>query len=263
MDGPTEAEVRAARKWLAKRGVRVAEPTTLLALRLGARRGARPPGYWAWVVVVLVSVVLVGTVVEFLALWLHAPVGSAFFVGYAGAVLLVRSSVRRADRRAAAWLGDRRLAVPRPSWRKSLGGWYLASLVTTFGGGALLAVVMCVTTSEWVWAVGWLALLALGAVVVAVVLTGVVRRPVIAEDETSLVIDGVVRAEDPFLAMPALFALPVLFDVLTSGPQPHEFTPWLVGYVVLAYATLLVSRYARYRRRMLPSGRYGMEVAVR
>jgi hypothetical protein len=43
MDGPTEAEVIAARKGLAKRGVRVAEPTTLLALRLGAR----PPGYWA------------------------------------------------------------------------------------------------------------------------------------------------------------------------------------------------------------------------
>lgn len=261
MDEPTEAEVRAARKWLAKRGVEVAEPTTLLALRLGARGGARPPGYWAWVVVVLVVVVLAGIVTQFLALWLHTPLGSTFFVGFAGVVLLVRSPVRRADRRAATWLGDRRLDVPRPSWRKSLGGWYLASLVITFGGGALLAVVMCVTTSKWVWAVGWLALLALGAVVVAVVLTEVVRRPVIAEDETSLVIDGSVRAEDPFLAMPALFALPVLFDVLTSGWQPHEFTPWLVGYVVLAYATLLVSRSTRYRRRKLPAGSYGLAVA--
>lgn len=211
MDGPTKAEVRAARKWLAKRGVRVAEPTTLLALRLGARGGARPPVYWAWMVVQL--------------------------MGYAGGVLLVRSPARWADRRAAAWLGDRRLDVPRPSSRKSPGGWYLASLVITFGGGALLAVVMCVTTSKWIWAVGWLVLLAVGA---AVVLTGVVRWPVIA--------------------MPAL---PVLFDVLTSGSQPHEFTPWLVGYVGLAYATLLVSRYTRYLRRMLPSGRYGMEVAVR
>ncbi|MDT7796597.1 MAG: hypothetical protein QOI78_30 [Actinomycetota bacterium] len=263
MDEPTEAEVRAARKWLAKRGVRVAEPTTLLALRLGARGGARPSGYWAWLVVMLVVVGLAAIVTQFLALWLHTPLGGAFFVGFAGVVLLVRSPVRRADRRAAAWLGDRRLDVPRPSWRESLGGWYLASLVITFGGGALLAVVMCVTTSKWVWAVGWLTLLALGAVSSAVVLTEVVRRPVIAEDETSLAVDGLVRGEDLFLAMPALFALPVLFDVLTSGSQPHEFTPWLVGYVVLAYATLLVSRYTRYRRQMLPSGRYGREAAVR
>ncbi|MFG1638663.1 hypothetical protein ACGFMK_00085 [Amycolatopsis sp. NPDC049252] len=261
MDEPTEAEVRAARKWLAKRGVRVAEPTTLLALRLGARGGARQPGYWAWRVVMLVVVGLAAIVTQFLALWLHTPLGGAYFVGFAAVVLLIRSSVRRADRRAAAWLGDRRLDVPRPSWRESLGGWYLASLVITFGGGALLAVVMCVTTS-WVWAVGWLVLLALGAVVVAVVLAEVVRRPVIAEDETSLVIDGVVRTEDPFLAMPALFALPVLFDVLT-GRQPHEYTPWLVGYVVLAYATLLVSRYTRYRRRKLPAGDYGTVAAVR
>ncbi|WP_328649175.1 hypothetical protein OHS58_18495 [Amycolatopsis sp. NBC_00348] len=263
MEGPTKAEVRAARKWLAKRGVTVAEPRTLLALRLGARRGARPPGYWAWAVVLIVLVVLAGIALQFLALWLHTPLGSVLFVGNASGLLLVRSSVQRADRRAAAWLGDRRLDVPRPSWRKSLGGWYLASLVITFGGGALLAVVMCVTTSQWVWAVGWLALLTFGAAVVAVVLIGVLRRPVIAEDETSLVIDGVVRAEDPLLAMPALFSLPVLFDVLTSGSQPHEFTPWLVGYVILAYATMLIGLYTQYRRRKLPAGDYGTLAVAR
>jgi hypothetical protein len=39
MDEPTEAEVRVARKWLARRGVEVAEPTTLLAP--GSPREAR------------------------------------------------------------------------------------------------------------------------------------------------------------------------------------------------------------------------------
>jgi hypothetical protein len=263
MTEPTEAEVKAAKVWLAKRGVVVAEPTTLLALRLGARRAARPPGYWAWCVLVIVLVIFAGTVLQFLSLWLHLPTGGAFFAGYAGVVVLVWLPVRWADRRAATWLGDRRLIVPRPSWRESLDGWYLASVGITFGGGALLAVAMCVTTSKWVWAVGWLGLLALGAVVLAVILTGMVRRPVIAEDDTSLMIDAVVRAEDPFITMPALFALPVLFDPLTSGRQPHEFTPWLIGYVVLAFATLLVSRYTQYRRRMLPAGNYGTAVAAR
>jgi hypothetical protein len=263
MNEPTDAEVTAAKVWLAKRGVDVAEPTTLLALRLGARRGARPVGYWAWCVLTLVLVAVVGTVLQFLSLWLHVPAGGMFFAAYAGVVVLVWLPVRWADRRAATWLGDRRLAAAPPSWRESLDGWHLTSVLITFGGGAVLAVAMCVTTSKWIWAVGWLGLLALGAVVVAVVLTGVVRRPVLAEDETSLMIDAVVRAEDPFITMPALFALPVLFDPLTSGRQPHEFTPWLIGYVVLAFVTLLVSRYTRYRRRMLPAGTYGTAVAVR
>jgi hypothetical protein len=120
-----------------------------------------------------------------------------------------------------------------------------------------------VTTSKGIWALTWLGLLALGAVVVAVVLAGVLRRPVIAEDEPSLVVDAVVRAEDPIIAMPALFALPVVVDLLVSGRQPHEFTPWLIGYVVLAFATFVISRYTRYRRRTLPSGRYGVVAAAR
>ncbi|WP_410620508.1 hypothetical protein [Amycolatopsis sp. cmx-8-4] len=260
---PTKAEVEAAGKWLAKRGVEVARPTPLLALRLGARRAARPPGYWAWVVLVLTVVVLAGGILQFLALWLHLPLGVGYFAAYAGVVVLVWLPVRWADRRAAAWLGDRRLDVPRPPWRESLDGWYLASVLITFGGGALLAVAMCVTTSAWVWAVGWLGMLAIGAAVTAVVLTGVLRRPVLAEDETSLMIDAVVRTEDPYITMPALFAFPVLFDVLTSGRQPHEFTPWLVGYVILALVTLLVGRYRQYRRRLLPAGTYGVAVAVR
>ncbi|WP_326944435.1 hypothetical protein OG439_32000 [Amycolatopsis sp. NBC_01307] len=260
---PTEAEVDPAGLWLAKRGVEVVRPTPLLALRLGARRAARPPGYWAWCFLVLAVAVVAGGVLQFLALWLHTPMGGVVFAAYAGVVVLVWLPVRWADRRAAALLGDRRLDVPRPPWRESLDGWYLASVLITFGGGALLAVAMCVTTSAWVWAVGWLGMLAIGALVVAVVLTGVLRRPVLAEDETSLMIDAVVRAEDPYITLPALFALPVLFDPLTTGRQPHEFTPWLVGYVVLAFATLLVGRYRQYRRRTLPAGTYGVEVAVR
>ncbi|MEV6622355.1 hypothetical protein AB0M83_35915 [Amycolatopsis sp. NPDC051106] len=262
MDGPTETEVRAARKWLAKRGVDVAEPTPLLALRLGVRRGARSPDYWARYVVMVVVLIVGAVVLQLLPLLLGVAradrfQGSWIFLIYAGLVLFIWLPVRSADRRAATWLGDRRLDVSRPSWREPVNGWYLTSVLITFGGGAVLAVVMGVVTFRWVWALTWLALLASGAVVVAVVLNGVFRRPVIAEDDSSLRIDAVVRAEDPLIAMPGLFALPVLVDPLLSEWRAPEFTPWLIGYVVLAFATLLVGRYTQYRRRTLPPGHYG------
>ncbi|MBE8517610.1 hypothetical protein ILP97_08850 [Amycolatopsis sp. H6(2020)] len=55
-----------------------------------------------------------------------------------------------------------------------------------------------------------LGVLALGAVVCAVIVTGVVRRPVLAEDEPSAAVDAV-----------------------------PGFAPWLIGYAVLALALQL------------------------
>ncbi|MEA5358631.1 hypothetical protein VA596_03715 [Amycolatopsis sp., V23-08] len=261
----TEAEVGAARKWLAKRGVEAEEPTTLLALRLGARGGARPPAYWAWFVVLAAALLLGDFVLVLLPVLLGVAradrfTGSWVFPMCVSFVLLGWLPVRRADRRAAVSLGGRRLDVPRPSWRESMNGWYRASVVITFGGGAVVAVALCVATSRWLWALTWLVLLALSAIVVAVVLNAVLRRPVIAEDDTSLRIDAVLRAEDPFVVMPALFALPVLIDPVLSG---WSFTPWLVGYVVLAFATLFIGRYVQYRHRKLPAGDYGTSVVAR
>jgi hypothetical protein len=172
-----------------------------------------------------------------------------------------RLPIRWADRRAAAWLGDRRLDRPRPSWREVLNGGYRASLVVTFGGGGVLGVVMAVSGS--IWAVLWLGLLAVGAAVVAVVLAGVLRRPVIAEDEGSLAVDAATRSVDVLLVLPSMFALPVIADLATTNRQPHEFTPWLIGYVVLAAGTQVAGLIThRRRRRPLPAeGRYG-EVRV-
>jgi hypothetical protein len=262
----TEAERKAAATWLAKRGISVTEPTELLALRLGVRGGARPPGYWTGVgwLVTISAVSCFG--LAFLALlpgvaWWDVPEGRYAVVVFAVVVLSNRLPIRWADRRAAAWLGDRRLDRPRPSWRKVLDGWYLASLVVTFGGGAALGVAMAVSGS--VWAVLWLGLLAAAAAVVGVVLAGVLRRPVLAEDEGSLAVDAATRSGDVLLVLPSMFALPVVADLTTSNRQPHEFTPWLIGYVVLALATQAAGLVAhRRRRRTLPAeGRYG-EVQV-
>jgi len=266
--GSTEAEVRAARKWLAKRGVTVAEPTTLLALRLGARGGARPPGSWASVVVLVVVAVTGSFALGFLP---HAiglrysdmPEGRSFFALYATLVVAFWLAVRLGDRRATAHLAGRGIDRPRPDWRTSLSGWNLASVVITFGGGAVLAVVMSVTTSKPAWALSWLGLLALGAVVVAVILGSVLRRPVIAEDEASLAVDSLLRADDQYLAFPALFAYPAIFDPLVAGGQPREFTPWLVGYFALAVVTQAIGFYTQYRRRKLPAGDYGTLAVAR
>lgn len=263
---PSRTEIEGASVWLRKRGVRVDAPTTLLALRLGVRRGARRPGYWAGYVA-LTTLLMVGAIgFPLLALlpgvsFADLPESRLAFFMFALLQIGLWLQVRSADRRATAWLGDRRLDRPSPTWRDLLGGWYLASVAITFGGGAVLAVAMCVTTSKWIWAVLWLGLLALGAAVIAVILTGVVRRPVLAEDEASLAVDAAVRGDDLRLAVPSLFALPVLTDLLTTGHQPHEFTPWLIGYVVLAVGTEVVGRLTHRRRQKLPEGTYGTPMA--
>ncbi|WP_329055180.1 hypothetical protein OG738_17425 [Amycolatopsis sp. NBC_01488] len=168
---PVDAEFTAAATWLAKHGFRVAEPTPLLALRLGVRGGARPPGYWNVLPGLLVAVFVGLFAVQFLPLLLgvdrYLAEGRISMVLFT--VIFVGNwlPVRRADRRAAVWLGDRRPDRPRPPWREVLGGWYLASAAITFGGGVVLAAVMAVTTSRWAWPLSWLGQLVVGAAVVA------------------------------------------------------------------------------------------------
>jgi len=250
---------QAAVKWLGKRGARVAEPTTLLTYRLSVRAGRRSAD--AFVAVFVLNVVLGAGLFGYLFLRLlpgvegaDLPDGGYIFFVVAATCLTIRLHIRAGDRRAADWLGDRRLHRPPPSARSVLNGWYLASLLVTFGGGAVLAVVMAAGGS--LWAVFWLALLAFGAAVDAVILTGILRRPVLAEDEGSLAVDAVTRLQDVHLLMPSAFAVPVLAG-LPFGDLPGE--PWLIGYVVLAVATHVAGWFAQQRRvPALPAdGHYG------
>ncbi|WP_410641346.1 hypothetical protein [Amycolatopsis sp. lyj-346] len=256
----TKAEQTAV-KWLEKRGVRVAEPATLLTYRLSVRAGRRSPD--AFGAVFALNAVLFAGLLGFGLLRLlpgvdgdDLPDGGYIFFVVAATLLTTWLHVRAGDRRAAAWLGDRRPHRPPPSGRDVLNGWYLTSLLVTFGGGAALAVTMAAGGS--LWAVFWLGLLALGAVVDAVILTGILRRPVLAEDEDegSLAVDVVTRLHDVHLLMPSAFAVPVLAD-LVFGDLPGA--PWLIGYVVLAVATHVAGWFAQARRLpALPAdGHYG------
>lgn len=254
------AEERAAAKWLDRRGVRVAEPTTLLTARLSVRGGKAAPE--AFTVVFLVYVVIFIGIAGYQFLRLLPGVDQPGDLPGGGYWSLITASVtlrswlhfRAGDRRAAVQLGDRRLDRPRPAWRDVVTGWYRTTLLITFGGGAALGIVLAARGS--VWALIWLDLLAFGAVVDAVILTDVVRRPVLAEDEGSLAIDVVTRLEDVHLAVPSAFAVPIVADLVFEDPPAR---PWLTAYVVLAVATHVIAWFAQRRRvPALPAdGYYG------
>ncbi|WP_370968679.1 hypothetical protein [Amycolatopsis sp. cg9] len=263
-DEPSRGEFVHAAVWLGKHGVRVGVPTRLLATRLGVRGGAH-------------------TRTLLIRLAAFFPVAIAGGVGYQclqylpgvrgvemteskicyfllfGLQLAFWSAIRAGDRRAAHQLGAQRSDRPPPSWWELPGGWFLASAAVTFAGGAALGITMFLATPYRTYAWSWLGVLALGGAVFGVIATGILRRPVLAEDEPSAAVDAVVRIEDLYLAMPSYCALPVLIDLLTGNRQPPGFGPWLIGYAGLALALQLVGGLRHWRRRpALPPGGYGV-----
>ncbi|WIY05740.1 hypothetical protein QRX60_18530 [Amycolatopsis mongoliensis] len=244
----TDAERAAAGRWLVKHGVDVPTMTDLLALRLGFRAGARPPGSWRWIGVAVLGYVAATT--GFLSL--------AFLPGVHGAELVDSSYVffLLIDQHLGYWLPARvrdRQALARFGTlggppRTEVIGWFLAVPLVTFGGGAALAVTIFATTPFRTYAGSWLLLLVLGAAVTAAMVTDVFRRPVIAEDATSRAVDTALRLHDLLVAMPGIYAVPVLVDPLVGHAQPPEWRPWLVGYAVLAVATQVVVGVLQWRR---------------
>ncbi len=261
---PSRGEVVQAAVWLGRRGVRVGIPTPLLATRLGVRSSARPrPLVIRQAGIVLAA--FAGAVAYQCLQYLPGVRGVEMTESKVPYFLLIGSqlafwyAVRRRDRQAVDLLGERALARPRPSWRALLGSWYLASAAVTFAGGAALGVTMFAATPYRTYAWSWLGLLALGAVVWAVIVTGVLRRPVIAEDEPSAAVDAVLRLDDLATALPSAYALPVLVDLVTTQRQPPGFAPWLVGYATLAIALQITGALRTRRRpRVLPDGDYGV-----
>ncbi|WIX85536.1 hypothetical protein [Amycolatopsis sp. DG1A-15b] len=245
---PTDAERAAAGRWLVKHGVDVPTMTDLLALRLGFRAGARPPGAWRWIGVAVLGYAAV--TIGFASLVFLPGVRGGELTGssYVFFVIIAQHlgywlPARVRDRQALARFGT----LDGPP-RTEVPGWFLAVPLITFGGGAALAVTIFATTPFRTFAGSWLLLLLLGAAVTAAMVTDVFRRPVIAEDATSRAVDTALRLQDLLMAMPGIYAVPMLFDPLVGHAQPPEWRPWLVGYAVLAVAMQVVVGVIQWRR---------------
>ena len=118
---------------------------------------------------------------------------------------------------------------------------------------------MYVTTPARTYAWSLLGLLAISALCTAVVLTSVLRAPVIADDEATRAVDDLVRAENADLAFPAVFSVPLVFDFFKSN-QPLGFTSLLIGYLLLSLGLQIVA-VVLHSRRALPPGNYGLRAA--
>jgi hypothetical protein len=246
----TAAEQNAARHWLAKRGRPVGRPTPLLAVLIGTRPAFRGSvRYFVYLMLAFAA----GT--AFLSLFGSGTTQSSpvYFLYFAMSL----SSWDTVRLRERDFRDD--VAAPHPPdpWWRVLGGWYLASLVLVFGGGVALAGAICFTTPARTYAVSWLVLLFLSAVVTGWVLAGLLRRPLLAEDTASLAVARALRAEAVYAASPVLVVIPLVLDFLLDR-VPAGFLSWLGAYVA-AVALLQVISYAVHRRRhrTLPPGHYG------
>jgi hypothetical protein len=245
---PTLAEVAATRAWLARRGVRVWLPTRLLSLRVGSREWAARTVPW--------YVVGFGAATAASNSFQEVP-GRFGLVFAVLAVLAVFRSreIHRREEAAERWVGAGSPPALRDAARQ-VGGWYLAATAITFAGGAALcAITIVVAPSFDVFAQTFA--LAVGAGSTAAILGRILRAPVIAEDATSLAVDGLLRAQDAYRyaasAMFAFVAIPV--TIL------NEFSPGWLGWLALAYLVVAIGAqltgWLVTRHRKLPPGFYG------
>ncbi|MFG1638662.1 hypothetical protein ACGFMK_00080 [Amycolatopsis sp. NPDC049252] len=249
----TAREQDAARLWLAKRGHPVGRPTPLVTALVGTRLPFRGRRSWRFIVYAVVAVAAGGLYSLSFGRWMTET--SAVYFAYFAVGLSFADGIRLRERELREDVPSAHAPDP---WRRVLSGWYLASLVVAFGGGVALAVTMYFTTGARTYAVSWLGLLVLSALVTGWVLAGLLRRPLAAEDAASLAVARAVRAEQLVAGTPVLAVFPLVTDLLLANHQPPALTPWLVGYIVAAVVLQVVSCFMNLRRhRTLPPGHYG------
>ncbi|MBE1500899.1 hypothetical protein H4696_007999 [Amycolatopsis lexingtonensis] len=249
---PTYREVVATGAWLARHGALTRVPTRLIAVRVGARSRELAP------ILILTAVLYFCLTVVKLASGDHV-----LFHVYRELLIAAVFAVWLLVRGQGVWNRDALAGHPNPPGDRPraaaglLGGWYFASLAWTFAGGAALYAALAVTRPEdRTGALLSLAILAVGLVPAARVLFRAFFARVIAEDEPSAAVDGVVRAQDAHV-----FALPALFAVLAAG---NAWTSWVVvqgGHAVIAVGTQLTA-WLLFGRRPLPPGAYGLPFEV-
>ncbi|MEV4140198.1 hypothetical protein AB0J72_49565 [Dactylosporangium sp. NPDC049742] len=234
----TSSDEQSARAWLDGRGLPDAPVTDLLGARLAARRRARIAD-----ALVLAALIIVASLAQAASLndsWSHRLVLLVLAAATAGllvARLLIARRLAAADRRAGAALPRRAAHAVKPGWRVVLGRAHAAFGLVTLSIAVVLAL-SALTVPD--------ALVRQGAVILLVAVLGVaagtavqlrqlLTSPVVAEDETSLTVDVIMRIEDAreSTAPSVLWTLPV---VLLCGFAPLWWNVAAFGAVALGVA---------------------------
>ncbi|RCG22444.1 hypothetical protein DQ384_35640 [Sphaerisporangium album] len=232
--------------WLARHGMADAPPTPLLATRLAVRRRARRADR-----LVLAALIIAAALAQaydrlstsaFGGYEPHRPMPLLLLTALTAGLLLVQALlgrwVRRVDRRAGHALRRRAAHPVQPGWRAVLGRPYALFASATFAGAAALALSALTVQDSTVRYAAFVLLVGLFGVGagVALQLRDLLARPVVAEDETSLTADVIMRVEDAReLATPTvLWALPV---VLLFGSAPGWWNGASLVFVVAGLVT--------------------------
>ncbi|MFF5232918.1 hypothetical protein [Dactylosporangium sp. NPDC000521] len=238
----TSKDERSARAWLDGRGLPDAPVTDLLVARLAARQRARLADS-----VVLAVVIIIASFAQAASLSDNAPrrlvlaVLATATVGLLLARLLIARRLAEADRRAGAALPRRAAHTVKPGWRVLLGRARAALGLAAIGVTVGLALSALTVSDPQVRQGAVILLVAVLGVAAGTVvqLRHLLTSPVVAEDETSLAVDVILRLEDARETnSPAvMWSLPV---VLLCGFAPAWWNVAAFGAVVLGTLALVL-----------------------
>lgn len=228
----TDAGVARAREWLRRNQLDHIEPSTMLVDRLAARRR----GNWIYA----------GTLAVFWAVLVAVipddpnAAGNLAFIVLNNVFLLLAMAAglwyaTRAERRLVLASRIRTAHPAAPRAARVLGSRYLAAVLAVYVGGLLLGTVTALLAprpADRGLALAFLGSVAVLTIVSGLALAGVLRRPSVAEDSDSLLVDDVLRAQD---ARAAVMPFPIVVAVIAA--VGGTVGPWLV-WSFLAYAAL-------------------------
>ena len=239
-----------ARQWLRKHRLDGVEPTRLVMARLDARqRGLRAE----IITVLLGTVVLVGwSVIDNRRRPPTGPDGTDpnslvwLIATYVIFTLGMLAGFQYRSRLERPLLASRRTRSAHPTAAgvaQVLGGGQAAMAVVVNGGGLLLGAVVAVLARrppDRVLALVFLAGIGVTAALAVITLTAVLRRPSLAEDSESLLVDDLLRAEDARRAVVPYPAIVGLVVGLNSIGDSWVSWPFL-GYAGIGLVSWLLA----------------------
>ncbi|HEU4421154.1 MAG TPA: hypothetical protein VFR67_01295 [Pilimelia sp.] len=251
----TDREMRRAKAWLSRHGLWGIEPFPLLAARLAVRRRASAALIAVLVVAAVVAIEALDRLgandagVDPRAAWQRLIALIALMLVAGLARWLWQFAVRRGEQRLAATLTRRAAHPTATDWRAVLRRRGIASAALLYGGALGFAIAIAVgARTAYDLAMAGVLLLALVAVaaMTAFEVAGILRRPALAEDAGSLVVDDVLRADDArTVAVSPVPAVLAVFTVMSISAQTAApLYPFCYAFVGVAFAVSVWSEAA-------------------